>query len=198
MKLLIDNGHGIKTPGKRSPGGEILEYAYTREIARRIVADPRLKAYAPELLVPEDADIPLGQRCARANAWCDRLGANNVLLISVHLNAAGAGQWMRARGWEAWTSPGQTKADRLAECLYYAAVKCLPAGTPIRTDMVDGDRDKEAKFAILTGTRCPAVLTENLFQDNRQDVAYLLSEEGKRAMAELHVRGLLTYLGFRF
>ena len=32
MKILIDNGHGIQTKGKRSPDGTLLEYAYTREL----------------------------------------------------------------------------------------------------------------------------------------------------------------------
>ena len=36
MKILIDNGHGIQTKGKRSPDGKFLEYAYTREIARQV------------------------------------------------------------------------------------------------------------------------------------------------------------------
>ncbi|MCQ2117987.1 MAG: N-acetylmuramoyl-L-alanine amidase, partial [Bacteroidales bacterium] len=38
MKILIDNGHGLETPGKRSPDGSFREFAYTREIAARIVA----------------------------------------------------------------------------------------------------------------------------------------------------------------
>ena len=37
MKILIDNGHGCNTPGKRSPDGRFREYAWVREIARAIV-----------------------------------------------------------------------------------------------------------------------------------------------------------------
>ena len=37
MKILIDNGYGIQTKGKRFPDGKLLEYAYTRELARQIV-----------------------------------------------------------------------------------------------------------------------------------------------------------------
>ena len=33
MKILIDNGHGVDTAGKRSPDGSLREYKYTREIA---------------------------------------------------------------------------------------------------------------------------------------------------------------------
>ena len=38
MKILIDNGHGHNTPGKRSPDGTLLEAAYNREIAQLILA----------------------------------------------------------------------------------------------------------------------------------------------------------------
>ena len=35
MLILIDNGHGCNTAGKRSPDGRLLEYQYAREIAKR-------------------------------------------------------------------------------------------------------------------------------------------------------------------
>ena len=38
MKILIDNGHGRETAGKRSPDGRLLEWSYNREIARQVVA----------------------------------------------------------------------------------------------------------------------------------------------------------------
>jgi N-acetylmuramoyl-L-alanine amidase len=44
-------------------------------------------------------------------------------------------------------------------------------------------------------TRCPAVLTENLFQDNRQDVDFLLSPAGREAIIDLHFRAISAYAG---
>lgn len=41
MIVLIDNGHGVETPGKRSPDGRLREYAWTREVAQRIVGELR-------------------------------------------------------------------------------------------------------------------------------------------------------------
>lgn len=193
-KILIDNGHGEDTPGKRSPDFSLREYKYCREIAREVVKRLKAEGYDAELLVPEDADIPLSERCRRANARCSRLGAANVLLVSIHTNAAGNGSWMQARGWEAWTSKGQTRGDKLAECLYDAAKEYLPAGTKIRTDLTDGDSDKESNFTILQRTRCAAVLTENLFQDNREDVAWLLSDAGREAIVNLHIEGIKKYI----
>jgi len=49
-------------------------------------------------------------------------------------------------------------------------------------------------LAICRDTICPAVLTENLFQDNRQDVDYLLSGEGRRAIVQIHVNGIMKYI----
>ena len=191
MKILIDNGHGINTPGKCSPDGKFREYKYAREIAIEVVKRLKAEGYDAERIVTEEGDISLGQRCARVNAWCDRMGAKNVVLVSIHNNAAGNnGQWMAARGWEAWTSKGQTQGDKLADCLYSAAKKHLP-GMKIRTDMADGDMDKESNFTILYRSKCPACLTENLFQDNKEDVAYLVS---RKAIVDLHIDGIKEYV----
>lgn len=190
MKVLIDNGHGANTPGKRSPDGRLREYAYAREIAGRVVFELRKKGIEAEQIVKEEVDVPLSERCRRVNEY----KASEAILVSIHCNAAGGGSaWMQARGWEAWTSIGQTKADKLATCLYEAAEEYLP-GMKIRKDITDGDPDKESGFYILKHTKCPAVLTENLFQDNRADVDFLLSEAGKCAIVDLHVNGIINYL----
>ena len=197
MIILIDNGHGQNTPGKCSPDHTYYEWAYTREIARLLQAELTARGLDARLLVPETTDISLTERARRANQLCAIHGTANVILISLHTNAAGNGQWMKARGWSAYTSPGNTKADRLAENLYTQAINHLPPGTLIRTDLTDGDRDYEARFTILTATRCPAVLTENLFHDNRDDLAYLKSPAGKRAITLLHADAITDYIRSR-
>jgi N-acetylmuramoyl-L-alanine amidase len=147
-----------------------------------------------ELLVPEERDISLPVRCRRVNAWCRRLGKNNVIVISIHANAAGHGdRWYDATGWCAYTSRGNTLADALATCLYQAAQASLP-GQRLRTDYTDGDPDMEADFYILRHTTAPAVLTENFFMDSHPDCAFLLSKEGQQAIVSLHVTGITAYL----
>jgi N-acetylmuramoyl-L-alanine amidase len=194
-KILIDNGHGSNTPGKRSPDGLFREYAYAREIAAEVAFRLRREGYDADLLVPELYDVKLLERVHRVNVKCQTYGAGNVLLVSIHCNAAGNGkEWMSARGWEAWTSKGQTEGDKLAECLYQAAMESFEPGTPIRADWGDGDFDKENQFTILSKTLCPAVLTENFFQDNKEDVDFMLSEEGKAAIVRCHVEGIKAYI----
>ena len=194
MLILIDNGHGLMTPGKRSPDGKFLEYAYTREIATRIVADLTDRGYNAQLLVPEPEDIPLSERVRRINAHCNTLGKSNVILISIHVNAAGNGtKWLNATGWSCYTSKGQTTSDRIAECFYEAAKKNFP-GRHIRTDYSDNDPDWEENFYILRHSLCPAVLTENFFMDNHSDLEYLQSLAGKQAIVDTHVEAITEYL----
>ena len=192
LKVIIDNGHGCNTPGKRSPDGSLLEWKYTREIAMRVMVELIAHGVDAERIVKEDIDISLPERCRRANKIYKDSNGNSIL-VSIHLNAAGNGEWMNAHGWEIWTSVGQTKSDILADHIAIAAAKELP-GVKIRTDMSDGDVDKESGFYILKNTLCPAVLTENLFQDNKIEVGFLLSEEGKQKIVDLHVNGILDYL----
>ena len=193
MKILLDNGHGCDTAGKRSPDGRFREYLYARMVAREVVRILQEKGLDAECLVPEDTDMTLAERARRANEYCGRLGADKVVLVSVHCNAAGNGaEWMKATGWSAYTSKGQTRADELATLLYAEAEKYF-AGQKLRKDPSDGDPDWEEGFYILRKTRCAAVLTENFFQDNRDDVAYLQSHDGFRAVVQTHVDALIQY-----
>ena len=194
MLILIDNGHGLDTIGKRSPNGKFLEATYTREIARRVVADLLDRDYNAQLLVPEPEDIPLSERVCRINTHCNTLGKSNIILISIHVNAAGNGtKWLNATGWSCYTSKGQTTSDRIAECFYEAAKKNFP-DRRIRTDYSDNDPDWEENFYILRHSLCPAVLTENFFMDNPQDLEFLWSRAGKQAIIDTHVEGITEYL----
>ena len=203
MKILIDNGHGVNTAGKGSPYAlnkvkpalELREWKWAREIAVRIYSGMKNLGYDVELLVTEDKDIPLLERCHRVNAKCNELGTKNVLLVSVHGNAAGNGrQWMSGRGWCCYTSPGKTSSDTLAEKLYDAAERNFK-GMKIRTEKApDGDRDYEARFSMLVNTLCTAVLTENFFYDNVEDCKWMLSEEGKKAIVKTHIEGIVHYI----
>ena len=194
MKILIDNGHGENTKGKRSPDGTLREYLYTREIAQAVERELRSRGFDAERIVRETIDVELSERARRVNEACGRLGASKVLLVSIHVNAAGNGEeWMNARGWGAHTHKGRSKSDKLADALYAAAEKNF-VGRPIRRDFSDGDPDWEENFYMLTKTKCAAVLTENFFMDNEKDMQYLLSFDGRNAVVRTHVDGIINYI----
>ena len=86
--ILIDNGHGAETPGKRSPDGSLREYAWAREVARMACDLLQAEGYNARLLVPEDRDVSLAERCRRANKYDKR----DTILISIHNNVAAPGE----------------------------------------------------------------------------------------------------------
>lgn len=192
MKILIDNGHGEDTAGKRSPDGSLREYAYAREIAKRVEKALQAQGIDAERIVTEQSDIKLSERCRRVNAICRKRGNKNVLLVSIHNNAAGAdGKWHTARGWSAHISLNASAGSRvLAGCLIRAAEL---AGLKVRKYSSQEPYWRQ-NLAICRDTLCPAVLTENLFQDNKEDVQWLLSEEGKQTITDVHVSGITNYI----
>lgn len=194
MKILIDPGHGIDTPGKRSPDGLFREYLWNRQVADLILDGLLSAGVDAALLVTETNDVSLRNRVNRVNTICNRLGASNVLLVSIHANAAGNGSaWMNAKGWSCYTSKGKTKSDQVAECLY-DAFEAEFQDRNVRKDMSDGDRDWEEDFYILQKSKCPAVLLENFFYDNREECAWMLQDETKRRIAGAAVKGIIKYI----
>lgn len=191
MKVLIDNGHGETTPGKCSPDKRLKEWFYTREIADRVVYGLRKLGIDAERIVKEDTDVPLSERCKRANAIYKETG-KKAILISIHCNAAGSGaSWMNAKGWSVFVSNNASvNSKKLATCLGEVAEAkrvTIRKQTPKLLYW-------EQNLAMCRDTICPAVLTENFFQDNKEDVAFLLSPEGKQAVAQIHVDGIVAYL----
>ena len=194
MKILIDPGHGVDTPGKRSPDGLFREYLWNRQVADLILEGLVSAGVDASLVVTETNDVSLRNRVNRVNTICNRLGASNVLLVSIHANAAGNGSaWMNAKGWSCYTSKGKTKSDQVAECLY-DAFEAEFQDRKIRKDMSDGDRDWEENFYVLEKSKCPAVLLENFFYDNREECAWMLQEETKKRIASAVVKGIIKYI----
>lgn len=192
--ILLDNGHGKETTGKRSPDGRLLEWKWTREIARSLRDDLQDRGYNVFLVCPEDIDVPLSIRAKRVNAYCTQYGKKNVLLISIHINASGnTMEWREPSGWTAYTTVGLTSSDDLARCLYDAAESELE-DRMIRKYNHDKEPDFEENFYILRNTSCAAVLTENFFMDNNQDAEFLQSETGKKTVVRVHVKGILKYI----
>ena len=194
MLILIDPGHGIDTAGKRSPDGKFLEYLWNRQIADLLLDKFMIMGIDASLVVTETNDISLSTRVQRINKVCSKVGASNVILLSIHSNAAGDGsKWMSAQGWSCYTSKGETKSDVIAECLYDAFEKEF-SEKKIRKDMSDGDRDWEENFYVLQKSKCPAVLLENFFYDNRDECSWLLKDETKERIADTIVKGIVQYI----
>lgn len=194
MILLLDAGHGDPplTGGKCSPDGRLKEYTWAREMVQIIAKKARAMGIQTEIITPETQDISLKVRTSRVNALCQKYGAKNCVLISVHVNAARSdGKWHDATGFCGYVAPkSSTNSKRLAVMLWEYANKAGLSGNR----SVPTEKYWTGNFAIIRDTLCPAVLTENLFMDNRAEVDYLLSESGKEAIANLHISAIKQYI----
>ena len=173
MLVIIDNGHGVDTQGKRSPvwsdGARLFEYEFNRDVAALIAYKCKCNNIPFKMLVTEAHDISLAERVRRVNELCDKhLGC---ILLSIHANAG------MGTGWEAWTSVGKTESDTLAS-------------------ITDGDPDQESQFYILKHTKCPAVLTENFFMDTERDCRFIMSHGARERIAEMHFRAIKRYINY--
>lgn len=186
--VLLDNGHGKETAGKCSPvwsdGSQLFEWEFNRDIVRRIAEKLQADGVPYRVLVPEENDISLSERVKRANEIAKE-NDGKVYVLSIHANAGGG------TGWEIYTSPGQTPSDAIATVFFEEAGReFMPDGWRMRSDYSDGDPDKEANFYILTKTTCPAVLTENFFMDTKKDCCFIMSENGRERIANMHVAAI--------
>lgn len=173
LTIILDAAHGEEVAGKRSPDGKFREYKWSRDIIADIT--PKLQALGYEVFQtnPTTKEIGLSARANVANL----LKKPRKVLISLHVNAAGSGTvWMNARGFSVYTTKGKTNSDVLAEIL----MRQLKANFPelkARADMSDGDLDIEEDFTVIFKAKCPAILVEWNFQDNKDDVEILMNPE---------------------
>lgn len=187
--VIIDPGHGCDTAGKCSPDGILREWQFSRALAALLAEALAAKGISSIILVDEDEDVSLAERCRRANAIAR---ANpGAILVSLHSNASGDGsRWGSASGWSAFVADNASEESRrLAHAIFRRAGEAGILGN--RASPPCGYNT--AHLAICRGTVCPAVLTENMFHDNREDVAFMLSDAGKRIITEVHAGGIADY-----
>ena len=194
---LLDNGHGgvidglYQTEGKRSPswddGSILYEGEFNRAIVNRLIEMLTAERINYVNIVPELEDISLNERVKRANSYHSQ---SSCIYVSIHANAGGG------KGYEVYTSPGKTYSDKVATVLYEEFTSEFP-DTKMRSDVSDGDVDKEANFYVLKNTKMPAALTENFFMDNEAECRqYLMSHEGRDRIAKAHFAAIKRIEGY--
>ncbi len=193
MKILLDAGHGVNTPGKKSPDGSLREYKWAREMAtlvkEKLLAQNYDVTYICEGI---EEDTSLKERCKLINSYCKKLGSKNCLSVSIHINAAASDkQWHTATGYSVYVSPNCSEnSKKLAKSIYAEAKKAGLQGNR----SVPKEGYWTMNLAMCRDTNCPAVLVENLFMDNKDNCEYLKSKEGKEIIANLLTEGIKNYI----
>lgn len=190
-QVLLDYGHGAldHTGHYHSiAAGKLFRHkdstAYEGELNRALGAEVEQqldKLGISYIVISDDIlDLQLKDRVRKANTYYTR--NQKSFLISLHCNASPR---HNARGYEVYTSPGDTESDQLAEYHYHFTAALLDDRIKMRSDKFsDGDQDKEANFTILTATLCPAILVEHLFFDQIDDYNLLQSKLIRRRFGQ--------------
>ena len=183
---ILDAGHGgvvngvPQTSGKRSPEwekGVLYEGVSNRVIMKKVKSLLDKEGICNTILFDTDHDISLSNRVKKTNSIYNK--SKNSILLSFHSDAFTNES---ASGWSCFTTKGETKSDKISSILYNHAKKNK---FKIRTDISDGDLDKEMDFFILRKTLCPAVLIENFFMTNKKDYSFLMSEKGQNKISKM-------------
>jgi len=195
-KIMIDAGHG----GDKFTGATALLGAEEiREcdlnLGASILLANNLQAMGHTTLLTREIDKnfkptvteDLQERCNIEHTW------EPDCFISVHCNAASN---KNAHGFEIWTSPGQTDADPLAEDIYWQ-VQEMNNSPKMRSDILDGDHDREEHLYVLDHTKSPAVLLELDFMSNPDALKKLCSAEYLTKLMQTVAKGTNIWLANR-
>lgn len=191
--ILIDPGHGIETKGKRSPDSRLLEYKWNREFADLLKIRLSQRGISSIIIVDDEKDLSLGNRCLRANTITKNFKSNGVdtLYISIHVDAGPGNGWSTASGVSVYVYENGSEKSVSCGKIYTGCAKDR-ALTGNRSIPEDGYW--KCRFYVLKNTTCPAVLVEHKFMTNREDVEYLLSPEGKEELIDWHIDSILEYM----
>lgn len=183
VKIAIDCGHGLKTPGKQTPDG-IREWTLNDKVRDKAVS--MLKDYDCEIIFTDNNEGNVDESLAsRLNKY---KSAGASAFVSIHHNAY-TGKWGNATGVEVYTDRKPTAKDKeLANAIYNRLVKY----TGLR-----GRGVKKANFYVINQNTIPAVLVEGGFMDGRNDYKVITSESGQEAYAKAVAEGLVEFLNLK-
>jgi N-acetylmuramoyl-L-alanine amidase len=188
--IALDNGHGIKTPGKRTPkwtdGTKSLytkrdymhEWEFNRGVVKRLKIELERNGFKVLEVSPTEVDTSIVRRCRIANT------ARADIFVSVHANALG----------NVWND----KVNGI-ETLTAGHGKSLELGKILQKHMVwaSGLRDRGLKdgswLGVVKGTHMPAVLVECGFMDNPAEAKMLNMAEYRQQMAVALCKGICEY-----
>lgn len=196
--IIIDRGHATldakgvyNTPGKRAefPDGLKVYEGFENQKYAEVLAKKCVQAgFKVEFTVnPSDPSDPsLVTRVLKANSSKNR---KTSIFLSLHNNAGGG----KGQGTEIFTSVGQSLSDKFAEGIL-KEIKSLIPDRKIRSDISDGDLDKEEQFYVLRKTNMPAILFEFGFFDNREDYNWLSNPIVINKVCDAIVNGIIKVL----
>ncbi|MGO4979099.1 N-acetylmuramoyl-L-alanine amidase [Bacillus sp. CJ1] len=178
-KVWLDAGHGGKDSGAAANGMKEKDLVLKMVKYAKSYLESHYKGVQVKLTRSTDVFYELSERADMANKW----GAD--VFVSFHINAGGG------TGFETFRYPGTAgKTLGLQKALHNEILTTMKAYGQI------ADRGlKQKDLAVVRETHMPAVLTENLFIDRKEDADRLKDSGFLKAVGEAHARGIAKHLG---
>jgi N-acetylmuramoyl-L-alanine amidase len=171
--IALDDGHGMNTPGKRSPklsdGTVMLENQFNSRVVAYLDKELKRCGFSTLLVAPTDEDTSLSERVNRANK------AKADFYLSVHANAFNSKLDDKAGGIETFAHFNYPKTVAKAKIIH----KWVMKGSKIKDRGVkNGDW-----LYVCQKTNMESVLIELGFMDNIDDLKLLMNEDYRKECA---------------
>lgn len=190
----LNNGHGKKTSGKRSPKfefeGEItqlIEYEFNRDIVERIMKKLDDNGIAYFDVVPDQDTVGniLEERMKRIEDFPSTIPK---ILISIHCNAGPSkvgNQWTKDKGIQTWYKYNDPPSQFLAE-VFHSSINSYTGLNDL------GTQSREiGEFYLLKKSKFPSIQIENGFYNNKEEVKELMKEEVRDKIADAYINAIL-------
>lgn len=177
MKILLDPGHGWKDTGAVSE--KILEKNINLIVAKKVHDILKYKGFDVKMSRTTDTFVSLDDRCKIANLW------QADMFISIHHNSGGG------IGFEIIHSIYNGKGLDLAN---YISKEFINIGQKLRR-IYSKKNPSTGKdyFAIIRGTKMPAIITEYAFIDS-SDVLNIDSTDKLHRQANAIATGICRFI----
>lgn len=177
-KVYIGIGHGGSDPGAVANG--LRESDLNLEVGKACYN--YLKARGVEVKISRTTDkaVEVEQRIKEANKF------NADFALDIHHNAGGGD------GAEVYHTKNGGKGKTLAENILAEMKKIGQNSRGTKTRLNSNGQDY---FGFIRQTKCPAVLVECAFVDNKTDVKIVDTKAEQKKMGEAIAKGVLKQLG---
>ena len=205
--IAVDSGHGMSTPGKRTPkltkdlyvngklvkkkGDIIHEKEFNKASAEYLINALERCGFNTINVSPGTSDVSLQDRVRKAN------NAGADFYISKHYNAIGSCSKFQddVKGIVSIYNYGSSRSEKAAKLIQSELIK--EHGGFSFGARADKDISRFSLY-VLSNTKMAAVLTESGFMDYQPEAERMLNPKFQKADAEATCRGICKYFDVKY
>lgn len=205
--IAVDSGHGMNTPGKRTPkltknlyidgklvkkkGDIIHEKEFNKPTAEYLINALERCGFNTINVSPGTSDVSLQDRVRKAN------NAGADFYISKHYNAIGSCSKFQddVKGIVSIYNYGSSRSEKAAKLIQEELIKAHGG----RSFGARSDKDiSHFSLYVLSHTKMTAVLTESGFMDYQPEAERMLDPKFQKSDAEATCRGICKYFDVKY